>query len=535
MLTTIFTLLTTQLASDAQLLELNCPGNATDNWGRYAAAYSAFSDWDGDGVNDLLVGAPLENMVRIRSGHTGTVLFEVSGSSHPANARFGRVVQRAGDLNGDGVEDIFVNTLGQVAEIRSGSDGAILHALSIAPSEGGFVYFEPMPDIDGDGISDFLLGVPNTFCHYGGDVATFFVGSLPARVEVRSGASGVVLSKTEDVPGTIGAHIVQLGDLDGDGLADIGAGNGYLDEISGAGMFGYRALSSVTGQTLWSIPYRVVASVRLSDIDGDGVDDVAMGTDEFVIARSGVDGAYLWGSAGHYFSDFYGTALDTLDFNGDGVLDVLVGAHQQIGTWGGLGGGGSYHEEGYVEVLDGATGLLLFRFDGDDEAEGFGAGVVSMGDTNGDGAPDFVVASAIVTSGTPRLQWLSAVPATLTSDVFAISLSAGGTQSFDVNMGLGHMGELALLLGSVSGHGPGLSWGGGLLPLTTDAYLIQRLNVPKVTILDNEGRGSIALTVPPGFAPGLAGLVLHHAYVSLDTANQTVTGASSAIPTTLLQ
>lgn len=188
-----------------------------------------------------------------------------------------------------------------------------------------------------------------------------------------------------------------------------------------------------------------------------------------------------------------------------------------------------------MEVLDGATGLLLFRFDGDDEAEGFGAGVVSMGDTNGDGAPDFVVASAIVTSGTPRLQWLSAVPATLTSDVFAISLSAGGTQSFDVNMGLGHMGELALLLGSVSGHGPGLSWGGGLLPLTTDAYLIQRLNVPKVTILDNEGRGSIALTVPPGFAPGLAGLVLHHAYVSLDTATQTVTGASSAIPTTLLQ
>ena len=39
---------------------------------------------------------------------------------------------------------------------------------------------------------------------------------------------------------------------------------------------------------------------------------------------------------------------------------------------------------------------------------------------------------------------------------------------------------------------------------------------PLVGTLDAEGRAGAAFTLPPGLVPGLAGLVVHHAYCSLD-------------------
>lgn len=535
MLAIALALLNPQLAADTQLLELTCPGNAIDNQGRYAAAYSAYSDWDGDGVNDLLVGSPLERKVRIRSGHTGTTLLEIDGSLFGAALDYGRVVKRAGDLNGDSVEDIFISSWSSTAELRSGVDGSLLESLSISPSTVGMPYFEPMPDVDGDGRDDYLFGVPNALVIVQSDVIHSYYGTLPARVELRSGATGFQLLKLERPAGSFGAQMTRLGDLDGDGKADFGCGNRYMDGGTSLGTFGFQTYSSATGQMLWSTPFQVYTSTMVGDVNGDGVADVANGTGLNVVIRSGANGAYLWGSEVKPAEDLMGSAVSSLDFNGDGVRDVLAGAHQRIGTTIGLGGTFSYHDEGYVEVLDGATGQVLYHIDGDDEAEGLGTGVIVMGDTNGDGAEDFIASSAFVATGTPRLQWISGVSVALTSDVFALSLGAGGEQSFDVDMGAGHMDELAVLLGSVSGHGPGLHWGGGLLPLTTDAYLIQRIDVPKVTLLDGQGRGSIVMAVPPGFAPGLAGLVFHHAFVTLDTATLAVTGASNAIPTTLLQ
>ena len=528
MLAITLALLNAHFAADAQLLELACPGNSSDDMGRYAAAYSAYSDWDGDGVNDLLVGSPLDKKVRIRSGHTGTTLLEIDGAAFGAGQHYGRVVKRAGDLNGDSVEDIFISSWDSTADLRSGVDGSLLKTLSISPSTQGLPYFEPMPDVDGDGRDDYLFGVPNQFVKGGGDVITYFTGTLPARVELHSGATHSLLLKLERPAGSFGVQMTQLGDLDGDGKADFGCGNRHLDGGTYLGTTGFRTYSSATGQELWATPFQAFASTMVGDVDGDGVADVAHGSGLNVIVRSGANGAYLWGSEVKPGSDLMGAAVGAMDFNGDGLLDVLAGGYKWIG------GGSSTNGPGYAEILDGATGQVLYRVDGDAESVVLGAGVIPMGDTN-DGVQDFVATSTQPSGGQPRLQWISGAPVALTSDVFALSLSAGGAQSLDLNMGTGHMGELALLLGSVSGHGPGLSWGGGLLPLTTDAYLIQRINVPKVTVLNSQGRGAIVMAVPPGFAPGLAGLVFHHAFVTLNPGNLAVTGASNAIPTTLLQ
>ncbi|HKX46503.1 MAG TPA: hypothetical protein VJP77_07360, partial [Planctomycetota bacterium] len=79
-----------------------------------------------------------------------------------------------------------------------------------------------------------------------------------------------------------------------------------------------------------------------------------------------------------------------------------------------------------------------------------------------------------------------------------------------------------LVVGSASGFVPGLVVDGTLVPLQLDAYLLQTLGAPNqpplagsLGLLDGGGSAVCTFTVPPGTAPALAGIVLHHAAVAL--------------------
>ena len=127
----------------------------------------------------------------------------------------------------------------------------------------------------------------------------------------------------------------------------------------------------------------------------------------------------------------------------------------------------------------------------------------------------------------------------LGADKAELSLAAGGVQNLCLTAGSGHGGALYLLAGSASGTSPGIVLGGQLVPLNPDPYLSFTVGSPNTPPLGGSlgflgglGNGSATVTVPAGATgPGLAGLVLHHAYAILTTS---VAAVSNPVSLTLL-
>ena len=112
---------------------------------------------------------------------------------------------------------------------------------------------------------------------------------------------------------------------------------------------------------------------------------------------------------------------------------------------------------------------------------------------------------------------------TLLGDAAVLSLSTGGTQLLVARAGPSFAGDVYLLLGSLSGTTPGLPLGVGVLPLNVDSYTQLTLTEPgsaflpgSLGLLDASGGAALALVVPPGTNPAVAGLTAHHAYVAID-------------------
>src|SRR5262249_37335700 len=126
-------------------------------------------DLDGDGVQDLIVGAAGSTVATpgrayAFSGRTGKELWRVS--SLPTNGGgFGQFfVAGLDDLNGDGTPDVYVSDYadnggaGQAA-VYSGVDGSLLLQLHGAPGD-GLGPGREAGDVNGDGVQDLAIGSP---------------------------------------------------------------------------------------------------------------------------------------------------------------------------------------------------------------------------------------------------------------------------------------------------------------------------------------------------------------------------------------
>lgn len=131
-------------------------------------------------------------------------------------------------------------------------------------------------------------------------------------------------------------------------------------------------------------------------------------------------------------------------------------------------------------------------------------------------------------------------PPALTGSPGTISLAAGGTHTLELDTCVKNSFEFFLLLGTAAGTAPGLPAGAFILPLNPDAYFNLSLtgaNNPPFTntfgVLDAQGRATSLVTLPPGLNPSLAGLTLHHAFLTLDL-TPNVTSVSNAEPVQLV-
>jgi hypothetical protein len=196
-------------------------------------------DVNGDTVSDLVVGADYESSesgpdeagrAYVFDGATGGCLFSLASPNEEESGEFGGSVSGAGDVNGDGYDDIVVGAFKEDpgtspinagrAYVFSGATGEVLFSLS-SPSEEGMGCFgwsvSGVGDVDADGCVDIAVGAPNEA-----------PGGSPVysgHVHVFSGATGSLLSSLrspyEETWGGFGWSVSGAGDIEDDGHADV--------------------------------------------------------------------------------------------------------------------------------------------------------------------------------------------------------------------------------------------------------------------------------------------------------------------------
>jgi len=378
---------------------------ATDDFCGYSV--SAAGDINGDDIDDLIIGAFGASSTGSYSAGSSYVVF---GKATPFNAtlalssldgtngfrldgtavldRSGFSVSAAGDVNGDGHDDLIVGAT--TADFNGSQSGS----------------------------SYVVFGKATPFA------ATLALSSL-------DGTSGFRLDGVAD--DRAGRSVSAAGDINGDGLDDliIGAPNGANAPGSSYIVFGKAtpfaanfALSNLNGTNGFRLDGQVVFDYSGSsvsgagDINGDGCDDLIIGargavangmgtgrsfvvfgqTTPFpaIFALSSLNGSNGFRLDGVEAGDSFGESVSAAgDINGDGRDDLIVGA--RFADPNGFDSGSSYVVFGKatpfaptlsLSSLDGTTG---FRLDGAAIDERAGTSVSAAGDVNGDGHDDFII------------------------------------------------------------------------------------------------------------------------------------------------
>jgi hypothetical protein len=391
------------------------------SWFGYAVATAG--DVNGDGYSDVIVGAPTYDNGEGDEGRAYVYLGSPAGlaaspawttESDVANALYGWSVSTAGDVNGDGYDEVIVGALnftnveyqeGKAYLYYGSATGlATTAAWTNEPNVGSAYYGYAVAtagDVNNDGFADVVVTAP----YIGNGRVYLYLGS----------ASGLATSPVSTVVGDqassgFGDAVATAGDVNGDGYADVIVGADFYDlpypafnqgrayvYLGGpAGLAATPVWSADSNQGGAQFGYSVATA---GDVNGDGYSDVVVGALGYDNGQDGEGKAYVfhghpgglaptpaWTMEGDYAGARFGVSVGTAgDANGDGYADVVIGADRYFGG------------EGRVTAYFGSsTGLQLTE--GHSRTGGvvgtyLGCSVGTAGDVDGDGFSDLISGS----------------------------------------------------------------------------------------------------------------------------------------------
>ncbi len=382
-------------------------------------------------VDDLHADYPIE-IDPILSGSNDTTLV-----SDQASSLFGYTVASAGDVDGDGYDDVIVGSnysdgeanegaaflfLGSPVGIPSGSSTSAHTVLQGDQVNAGFGYsVASAGDVDDDGYSDVIVGAPQYDGDINGDLipdsgaAFVFLGSATgiASVEADDAATRLVATTSQVL---FGFSVASAGDVNGDGDSDVIVGarqfsSGQTHE--GAAFIYHGSANGVPGGNTGTAATILQSDdpdgelfdvASAGDLNDDGFDDVVVGiplrasTDEgaaFVymgsesgVASGGAAAAIILISD-QYFANFATRAASAGDVNGDGYGDLVIGAARYDA--GETDEGAVFLYLGGEDGISNGTAANAFRrLEANDPGALLGTTVASAGDVNGDGLSDLI-------------------------------------------------------------------------------------------------------------------------------------------------
>ncbi|SEF90131.1 integrin alpha [Nitrosomonas ureae] len=449
---------------------------ADDNSG---ISVSSAGDINGDGFDDLIIGASGADSNGLHSGSSYVVfgkatgfnavmnLYDLDGSNgfrldgEAAYDFSGRSASSAGDVNGDGFDDVIVGApiaspngpfsgssfvvFGKAAGFDAtmdlstldGSNGFRLDGEAARDYSGGSV--SSAGDVNGDGFDDVIVGAYRADSNGNWSGSSYVVFGRASGFDAVMDLSGLDGSNGFRLDGEApydysGRSASSAGDVNGDGFGDViigagGVGNSvnssYVVFGQASGFDATMNLSGLDGSNGFRLDgeaandYSGCSVSSAGDVNGDGFGDVIIGARgagssagssyvvfgrasgfDAVMNLSGLDGSNGFRLDGEAVRDSSGDSVSSAgDVNGDGFDDLIIGAH---GTNHGADPNGDLFGSSYVVFgkasgfdavvdLSGLDGSNGFHLDGEAANDRSGLPVSSAGDVNGDGFDDLIV------------------------------------------------------------------------------------------------------------------------------------------------
>lgn len=364
--------------SSKQVISQNTAGvtDSAETGDLFGSAVSS-ADLDRDGYTDLIVGVTGEDSVEggAETGLVQVVWGGASGLSGGAPLAYGhntydRLSARGeltvGDVNGDGAPDlVVVESMVKLRVVKGpfGRDGAASGGEQIVLDDSDPRFLDlAAGDVNGDGIGD-VVATMNDGDEYDARRITYWQGTPDGLAE------GTVLRDSRGWR-VQGGESLDLGDVNGDGYADIVVGrpvDGYDSDLdtpipkggrvafvpgSANGPIGTKAM--YVNQDSAGVPGAAErgdgfgSDVSVADVNGDGYADVSSGVpgEDFdglsnaggvIVLRGGASGLSGTGATGvnqdttgvpgaAETNDAFGTTTHLVDANHDGRAELVVGA-----------------------------------------------------------------------------------------------------------------------------------------------------------------------------------------------------------------